>query len=383
MYSTPASHGAGIVSLISRHLTSRPELYDASAVFQLTLIDHPDAECHIVLDRGAVEVRTGKHSAPTLGLTLKLPDLVEMFEQGHLRAQQMFADGQIAVTGDLRGLPFLTYIFPTLAEKVVTPTAEMCRELDDRLAAAPRLTRIERVDAPTRAEVQELARRSQPVLIGGAVEGWEVARWDLPQLGQRLGEVQIVARDYPPPPAYWKPRAGRTLRLADYLVLIEQSTASEDQVPYAEFLDAPLSLDAVIQYPAFFPRTAFGHPKMWLGPKGTITPLHRDWSDNLFVQLIGCKRFVLFSPADAPALYVQRGAPTHEWSLVDIEHPDLERYGLFRDARPLSCVVGPGEMLLIPGGWFHHVRSLDVAFSLNFFLDSQLPCAIADAPRGS
>ena len=383
MYGVPVSRDADIISLLSRHLTSRPELYDASAVFQLALLDEPDTECHIVLDRGSVDVLAGRHTSPTLVLTLKRSDLIEMFEQGHLRAQQMFASGQVKLSGDVRGLPFLTYIFPTLAEKVVTPTPEMCRALDDRLAAAPRLARIERLEAPSSAEVQEFARRSQPVVIGGAAADWEVARWDLAQLGARLGGVQIVARDYPPPPEYWKPRAGRTLRLSDYLSLIERAAAGPDPIPYAEFLDTPPELDASVVYPAFFPRAAFGHPKMWLGPAGTITPLHRDWSDNFFVQLIGEKRFVFFSPADAPLLYVQRGAPTHEWSLVDVDHPDLARFPLVGRARPLECVVGPGEMLLIPGGWFHHVRSLSVSFSLNFFLDSQLPCAIADAQQGA
>jgi hypothetical protein len=336
-----------------------------------------------VLDRGAVAARAGRHSAPTLVLTLALSDLIEMFEHGHLRAQQMFAAGKVGVTGDVRGLPFLPYIFPTLAEQVVTPTPEMCLALDERLDAAPRLTQIERLHAPSAAEVQDRARRSQPVLISGALAGWEIARWDLTELTARLGEVQIVARDYPPPPEYWKPRGGLPLRLSDYLAQIAQPAAGGGRIPYAEFLDTPPQLDAALAYPEFFPRAAFGHSKMWLGPEGTITPLHRDWSDNFFVQLIGRKRFVFFSPADAPRLYVQRGARTHEWSMIDLGAPDTERFPLFRDARQLDCVIGPGEMLLIPAGWFHHDVSLETSFSLNFFLDSQLPCAIADAQRES
>lgn len=59
---------------------------------------------------------------------------------------------------------------------------------------------------------------------------------------------------------------------------------------------APVQLLQLIKFPDYFKRSLYLPPRFWLGPKGTLTPLHRDDSDNLFAQVWGEKTILLAAP---------------------------------------------------------------------------------------
>jgi hypothetical protein len=44
-----------------------------------------------------------------------------------------------------------------------------------------------------------------------------------------------------------------------------------------------------------------------------------------------------------------------------------EMYPAFRTARYVEGVLGPGECLYVPVGWWHYVRSLTPSFSVSFW----------------
>ena len=54
-------------------------------------------------------------------------------------------------------------------------------------------------------------------------------------------------------------------------------------------------------------------------------------------------------------------------SYVDCDNPDYERFPKFRQAVALEGILEPGEMLFLPAGWWHQVRSMDLAISVNFW----------------
>ncbi|MGA8938582.1 MAG: cupin-like domain-containing protein [Acidobacteriaceae bacterium] len=103
------------------------------------------------------------------------------------------------------------------------------------------------------------------------------------------------------------------------------------------------------------------HTYLWFGPEGTITRLHHDELNILLCQIYGRKRITLISPDQTPWLYNEVGV----FSEVDLENPDLERHPLFRYVEPVEVILNPGEILFIPVGWWHHVRSLDVSISVS------------------
>ncbi len=111
---------------------------------------------------------------------------------------------------------------------------------------------------------------------------------------------------------------------------------------------------------------ARAHPHLWFGTEGNLTPLHYDMANNLFAQLLGRKRFLLFHPEDAQRVYPRPArSKHHNLSELDPEQPDLQRHPLFREARPWACEVGAGDLLFLPAFWWHQVRSLEVGLSIS------------------
>ncbi|MBY0402945.1 MAG: cupin-like domain-containing protein [Cyanobacteria bacterium] len=119
----------------------------------------------------------------------------------------------------------------------------------------------------------------------------------------------------------------------------------QDMTPLPEYLD-PSRLDSCSY--------------LWFGGAGTLTPLHHDNSNNLVVQLYGRKRFRLTPMYFMPKIYNEYFVHSE----VDAECPDFDAFPLFKDVPMMDVVIEPGDAIMIPAGWWHHVRSLDVSISM-------------------
>jgi len=115
---------------------------------------------------------------------------------------------------------------------------------------------------------------------------------------------------------------------------------------------------------------------LWVGSAGNVTQMHYDRDDNFLAEVYGSKHIRLFDPDQSDLLYpYPRESVMYYLSYVDCDHPDFEKYPKFREARPWECVLEPSEILYLPARWWHQVRSLDDAISVNFWWDADLPKA--------
>jgi hypothetical protein len=105
---------------------------------------------------------------------------------------------------------------------------------------------------------------------------------------------------------------------------------------------------------------AGARPKLWLG--GPVrTQIHNDRDHNLCCVIAGRRRFVLFPPEQVANLYIGPLDNPPPLSFVDPEAPDFDAFPRFRSALEAGRVahLGPGDALLMPRYWWHHVTSHD------------------------
>jgi hypothetical protein len=232
-------------------------------------------------------------------------------------------------------------------------------------------TTIERIAPPTPEEFEaRWVRTSTPVIIRGLMDAWPARRlWSLDYFADRFGQRLVTA--------------GTTRD--GMLQMSDEEGVHQVEIEFGRYVDQlrtgrvdcyvlspvderlPELLDDVVP-PEPCRRARWHAVRLWFGAGGTCSPLHRDWPENLYGQVLGHKRFIMVHRDETPRVYRRpfwSGVPN--FSRLDAEHPDYERFPRFRGVRRLEFEVEPGEVLYIPRMWWHQVRSLDVSASINFW----------------
>ena len=251
--------------------------------------------------------------------------------------------------------------------------------------ASPRPAPLREVEAKDASAARRLVSEHAPfVWRGASATSAAVARWTPAWFGEAYPELEVDVEVWPvasgggAAPSIAPRRERRALReyvagmsappTGERLYLAELSIERH----FPELVADLPALRPIIGLPASLPRALTDRlvlpPLLWIGPAGTVSSTHFDAYQNLFLQVSGEKKFTLFSPADSPNLYYPRA--DGDWralhlSPVDVDAADLRAFPRFADARPIEVELGPGDVLHIPSGWWHHVRSLTESVSVN------------------
>jgi hypothetical protein len=226
--------------------------------------------------------------------------------------------------------------------------------------ALPAISAVPRMGVMDAAAFRALAAQGLPFMITGLVRRWPLCALNPQVLRDRFGHVPVRARvgDYINT-AFAPDRAMQDMSMLAYLDLADRT---EGLPPYLGNLELR-ELNSLCHWPAYFDK--MGPPRFWLGPAGTVTPLHCDYDDNIFAQIWGTKRIFLAPPHHDEFLYPNQANAILFGSPFDPEAPDFDRFPLARNASMIECIVEPGEMLYVPAGWYHQVRALTFSLSSN------------------
>ncbi len=211
---------------------------------------------------------------------------------------------------------------------------------------------------------------NRPLIIRNAVKHWPAIRnWTPEYLIEKAGdrEVQIQARRTQNQNYEIQASQHRQVtRFADFVNRVFAEGESNDVYMTAQNGDINgQALESL--WPDLEPLPAMlddatGTHRMffWIGPRGTVTPLHHDLTNNLMAQVVGRKLVKLIAPDCLPYVYNHY----HCYSQVDPENVDAGKFPLFSRVKVHDVVIGPGDLLFLPVGWWHHVRSLDPSITI-------------------
>uniref|UniRef100_A0A7S1FF39 JmjC domain-containing protein n=1 Tax=Noctiluca scintillans TaxID=2966 RepID=A0A7S1FF39_NOCSC len=230
--------------------------------------------------------------------------------------------------------------------------------------------------------VRHLALRV-PVVVRGscalwpAVERWkDVAFWRDTPVGRRFVPVEVD---------YWFNRDFDLMTLRDFVARCVETDSASVPPPGLScggylaqhaLLDQIPELGADVVTPDIALCGSEGHlmRAVFFGPKGTATPLHVDPYENAFCQVVGSKYVRLYPPAEAWRLYPSdENSPLRNHSKLEpgdlllgektdayLEFPEFEK------ADFAETVLRAGDLLYLPRGWWHYVKSLSTSISVAF-----------------
>lgn len=247
---------------------------------------------------------------------------------------------------------------------------------------------IDRIHQPTPREFyQKYVRANRPVVITGITDHWQaMGKWSPEFFLTQYPEAKVVYTAWDSKgltndaTGYYRNRKRRTTTLGAFIDAMNspQQTSRDYVSQYPIFSELPQlkddigSLEPYMNIPQLYPAAVQSKvkksPTFWLGPAGIVTPVHFDSAHNLLVQIHGRKKLLLIAPCQSKLLYYPGLDLGHvNYSPVDVESPDLERFPRFREATPIELQLEPGEVLFIPVRWWHYARALDQTISLNFW----------------
>ncbi len=229
---------------------------------------------------------------------------------------------------------------------------------------------IEKVESITEKEFeQNYFSKQKPVIIVGGINQWEaISLWSPDYFKSLYFNKDVTIHIFDEDKL---PKRTQIFKMQDAIDLICNNTSEEKYyLSQHSIYDEFKELLNDIALPTWANKDKAYTNNLWFGQAGNATILHFDVSHNFLAQVSGRKYIRLFPPNDAPYLYPfspESKKNTHYSQILDIDNPDLMQFPNFIHAKAIQGIISSGDVLFIPSGWWHDVRSLDTAISVNFW----------------
>jgi len=219
----------------------------------------------------------------------------------------------------------------------------------------------------------------RPLKVAGLTASWAASSWTFDSLRAASGERVVKA-------LLELPRSGG--------VLPGGHSAYEHEMTLSAFLDFAKSdydgkpcylgysrpADLIPGYDDAFDFAGLTHAgttgtdtRLWVGSARTCSGLHSDLKDNIFAQVYGSKRVLLVPFRESHRVYPFLDNIVN--SQVDPDEFDRQRFPKFARATVLSTRVALGEVLFIPRGWWHYIKSESPSISINHWFGDPIPAS--------
>ncbi len=231
--------------------------------------------------------------------------------------------------------------------------------------AIPRLSNLSSADFHTQYYCGH-----RPVIIEDVVTKWPaLGKWNVDYFRRGFGQNLVSfqgGRSADHRDCFVQHKVDATF--GEFLDLIGQD-AHGPNPPYLiarDHLLDKLPFRALFDDIAFDPRyfdasAAAGKTFLFMGPPGSSSPMHRDQLNVAMAQVAGHKLIRLVPAKQLHLMYNEAGFHSE----ADFNDLSLEQFPLLANAHVLETVLNPGDLLFIPFGWWHFVKSLDLTISVS------------------
>lgn len=239
------------------------------------------------------------------------------------------------------------------------------------------------IDKQESLSTEEFKRQFQtkrtPVILSKSFNWDALSIWDFPYFKKKYADKTVQLDFYSEVENHsW---GVRTVKLPEALDLISNNTNKKVKhyLMQKSISEEFPELLSDIQLPKYANTQIDYFINLWIGEAGIISQAHYDCSDNFLTQIVGRKRVRLFPPTESMNMYSYR---VDEDYLGDKSASHISRIqdsdfvmGDFPNFKNVTCfeeILSPGDILYIPAGWWHEIKSLDTSISVNFWWKMKL-----------
>ncbi|KAK4164974.1 tRNA wybutosine-synthesizing protein 4 [Cladorrhinum sp. PSN259] len=234
---------------------------------------------------------------------------------------------------------------------------------------------IERIKLKTKDDFVKIVRTGRPVIVEGLDLGSCVSSWSLEYIAEKVGkESKVVvhegttqvmdfnAKNFKYVTTEFDDFAKRVAQ-GDKLYLRALSNEKPSEKPAVLAEDFPaLAPDFVLpEQLSLVEENLFSSVLRLSGPVNMW--LHYDVMANVYCQIGGSKRLILFPPSDVEHLSFAPGASSSSINVFSsLGSPELAH------THPYEAILGPGEVLFLPPLWLHTATpTSDASIAVNVF----------------
>ncbi|MDO7900263.1 cupin-like domain-containing protein [Pseudomonas citrulli] len=336
--------------------------------------------------KASSRTEAGRHASPDVTIDVAQGDFLAIMA-GTANVEELFASGRLKIGGNMG----LATLLPQIIDHARHGGGAVEKvDMNKRYPTPPRFSEKLTASLPVQRNVERRPRsglsvqefrarylpHGVPLVISDALQDWPLFQLSREESLVHFAQLQGITRhgDYVKK-TFSTERDFRSTSMADFIASLDSpATKGADGEPPAYMGNniLPAQLMELINYPPYFDPSLFIPPRIWIGPKGTLTPLHRDDTDNLFAQVWGRKTFTLAAPHHREALGTWSTAPQGGLDGCDFnpDAPDYQRFPHARDVPFMRVTLEAGDLLFLPEGWFHQVESVSTSLSVNFWVNS-------------
>jgi lysine-specific demethylase 8 len=232
-----------------------------------------------------------------------------------------------------------------------------------RAQGPARIIQVERRKAISPAEFrQHFLRKGIPVVIENAAEHWACSReWTFDKLKHRYGNemIKLVQTkglsddDFVDTNEFWE-----EFRFGDFLDQV--LSGGMKYMRFSPLLERfpDLLNDFDQTFLQGMPDRSYGTTyQLFIGGRGTFTPLHNAMTPFFFVNVCGVKRWALIPNHYLATLNPSPDGFAYNHSDAEVGNPRNDAFPGFEAADRLEATLQPGDILYLPSWMWHSVEN--------------------------